>query len=386
MYICRSKNEILNQYQMLDKELIQKLNQVKNLKAAGQPERTWILLNKEILMSQVQPNQKIESLAEKRGEKIYYFQYFNNLFKQSILKPALATVVIVFVLLGYSATVSMAGVSLPGDKLYPVKTAQEKVQLALTFAEEEKVSLQMSFVSRRADELGQLVKNDDEVSKKTAAVKKTAKRISKDVGDVKNKLDKISIAAVAVDDEKIIEVAKEIDTKTLELKQSLVETHNNLSPEVKDDVESAFKEAINTTEETGTSALNVIIKKYENDQTMIDGQDVASRVADRIKDAEVSIVGVTKVIAKAATTTPAITPVINPATTTTTETLLTIQEKPKVAQAVIEQAKDLLDQKDFSSALQKVTETNKIVSTAEENVRVIVSEANSATTTNSNNQ
>ena len=371
---------------MLDKELIQKLNQVKNLKAAGQPERTWILLNKEILMSQVQPNQKIESLAEKRGEKIYYFQYFNNLFKQSILKPALATVVIVFVLLGYSATVSMAGVSLPGDKLYPVKTAQEKVQLALTFAEEEKVSLQMSFVSRRADELGQLVKNDDEVSKKTAAVKKTAKRISKDVGDVKNKLDKISIAAVAVDDEKIIEVAKEIDTKTLELKQSLVETHNNLSPEVKDDVESAFKEAINTTEETGTSALNVIIKKYENDQTMIDGQDVASRVADRIKDAEASIVGVTKVIAKAATTTPAITPVINPATTTTTETLLTIQEKPKVAQAVIEQAKDLLDQKDFSSALQKVTETNKIVSTAEENVRVIVSEANSATTTNSNNQ
>ena len=55
---------------MLDKELIQKLNQVKNLKAAGQPERTWILLNKEILMSQVQPNQKIESLAEKNNSII----------------------------------------------------------------------------------------------------------------------------------------------------------------------------------------------------------------------------------------------------------------------------------------------------------------------------
>ena len=308
------------------KELIQKLNQVKNLTAGGQPDESWVLSNKEVLMSQVQPNQLAESTAKISSDRIYYFEYFNNLFKQNLLKPATAFMVVVFVLLGYSATVTVAGDSLPGDMLYPIKTAREKVQLVLTLKDEAKVSLQMSFVSNRANELQKLAKttNNKEI------VKKTAQQIVKDVKDVKDQLNKISMAAV-----NIVEVAKEVDTKTLEVKQSLTAAHEGLSQDIKNEVSGDLKEAIATTEEAGTSALNVIIKKYESGGVQIDDSELVSRIGDRIKDAEGNITGASQTAKNASTT-----------------------------QTVIEQAKDLLDQKNFSSALEKVTETNQLVNTS----------------------
>ncbi|MEK7072504.1 MAG: DUF5667 domain-containing protein, partial [Patescibacteria group bacterium] len=235
---------------MTHKELVEKLNQVKDLSSGGNPNSVWVTSNKEILMSQIQPNNQNESPVAKSSERIYYFEYFNNLFRQSILKPATAFMIIVFVLLGYSATVSVAGDSLPGDMFYPIKTAREKVQLAFTFEEGEKVMLQMAFVSNRADELQQLVRTTDNTARSKAAVKKTAQQIVKDVKDVKDQLNKISLAAVS-----IIDVAKEVDTKTLEVKQSLTAAHEGLSTEIKNEVSDDLKEAIVTTEETGTSAL-----------------------------------------------------------------------------------------------------------------------------------
>ena len=308
------------------KELIQKLNQVKNLTAGGNPDQSWVLSNKKILMSQVQPNRPADSVTAVNSDRVYYFEYFNNLFKQNVLKPATAFMVIVFVFLGYSATVTVAGDSLPGDMLYPIKTARERVQLFLTLKDEEKVSLQMSFVSRRADELQKLAKTSDNKD----IVKKTAQQIVKDVKDVKDQLNKISMAAV-----NIVEVAKEVDTKTLEVKQSLTAAHEGLSQEIKDEVGGDLKEAIATTEDAGTSALNVIIKKYENGEVNIDDSELASRVGDRIKDAEGNIVGAVQTTQNASTT-----------------------------QTVIAEAKDLLDQKNFYSALEKVTETNQLVNTS----------------------
>lgn len=312
------------------KELAKKLNQVKNLTAGGQPDQAWVLSNKNILMSQIQPHNQSEETTNIRSEKIYYFEYFNDLFRHNVLKPATVFVVVVFVLLGYSATVTVAGDSLPGDIFYPIKTAREKVQLAFTFQEEEKVKLQMTFVSTRADELQKIVKTVDDNDKKKEVVKKAAQQIAKDVKGVKDQLNKINMAAI-----NIVEVAKEIDTKTLEIKQSLAATHENLSTEMKNEVSDDLKAAIATTEETGTSALNVIIKKYESGDVKIDDSEVTARVADRIKDAQGNVDGINQTTANASTT-----------------------------QIVIEQAKDLLDQKNFSLALEKVTETNQIVNTA----------------------
>ncbi|NCN07228.1 hypothetical protein GW933_00900 [Candidatus Falkowbacteria bacterium] len=362
---------------MTNNDLIEKLNQIKDLNSGGKPDSAWIASNRDVMMSQIQPNSQNESTVKELGDGFYYGQYFNNLFRQNFLKPAIATFALVFLMLGYSATLSVANASLPGDTLYPIKTAKERVQLAFTFEEEEKVKLQMTFVSNRADELQQLVKTTSDDNNKNAVVKQTAQQIVKDVATVKDHLNEISASSMTADKNKVIEAAKEIDTKTMVIKQSLVETHSSLNENDKKELEGDLKQAIVTTEETGTSALNVIIKKYESGQSNIDDTDLAARVADRIKDAEINIDGANKVIAKVSTTTTAIlnSTVSITNTSSTTPTLTTIKNQPQEAQVAIEEAKDLLDQKDFSSALDKITETNKIVSTVEENVRVIVSES-----------
>lgn len=362
---------------MTNKELIEKLNQVKDLSSGGQPDQAWIASNRDVMMSQIQPSSQNESTVKELGDGFYYGQYFNNLFKQNLLKPAIATFSLVLLMLGYSATLSVANASLPGDTLYPIKTVKERVQLAFTFEEEEKVKLQMTFVSNRADELQQLVKTASDDNNKNAVVKQTAQQIVKDVATVKDHLNEISASSMTADKNKVIEAAKEIDTKTMVIKQSLVEAHSSLNEESKKELEGALKQAIVTTEEAGTSALNVIIKKFESGETNLNSTEVATRVADRIKDAEVNIEGANKVIAKVSTTTAAIlntvVPVVN--SSSTAPTLTTIKSQPYEAQVVIEEAKDLLDQQNFSSALEKITETNKIVSTVEANVREIVNES-----------
>lgn len=365
---------------MTNKELIAKLNQVRDLNSGGKPDAAWMASNRDVLMSQIQPNSVNESPVKEFGTGFYYGQYFYNLFKQSFLKPALATFSLVLLMLGYSATVSIANASLPGDMFYPIKTTKERVQLAFTFQEEEQVKLEMTFVTNRATELQQLVRATDDNDKRAEAVKKTSQQIVRDIGDVQDHLNKINLAAVDGNKAKVIEVAKEIDTKTLEVKQGLVETHSILSSEAKKDVEIDLKKAISTTEEVGATALNVIIKKFESGESSIDGNEVASRVADRIKDAEGNIVGANKVIENVSTSTTAIltsnAKVLAPKSTSTSPTLITIKDQPEAAKVVITEAKTLLDQKNFSSALEKITETNKIVSTVEENVRVIVDESN----------
>jgi len=76
---------------------------------------------------------------------------FQNIFRRPasawVLKGALALVVVLF----GAATIS-AG-SLPGDLLYPVKLATEKVKFLLTFDSEKKAELRLTFSNRRLEEM-----------------------------------------------------------------------------------------------------------------------------------------------------------------------------------------------------------------------------------------
>jgi len=58
--------------------------------------------------------------------------------------------------LGTAGTVYAAQASLPGDTLYPVKTAAERVQLTLTLNHEQKAFLHLKLVQRRIDEVAGL--------------------------------------------------------------------------------------------------------------------------------------------------------------------------------------------------------------------------------------
>lgn len=371
---------------MLEKELIKNLTKIKNLEAAGRPKDAWVVSAKDILLSQISPIESKTEYSEQSpfGDVSYYSRYFGQLLQQRVLKPVGAFVAVLAVMLSYTAAVSVASASLPGDMLYPVKTAAEQVQLALTLADDKKVQLKMDFVSRRVDELQQLaIKKDETTEVQTKKVTVTVQKISQDIQDVKKDLNKIT-AASASTKASVLTVAKDVDTKTLQVEQGLVQTKEVLSQEVKKEVAPELAKAIAHTEETGASALGVIVENHK--AGTVAETEVVTRVTERIKKTEESIQTIANDVddlvadIKTASTTLVIattTPntvitststiastTITSTTTTTTSTsavLGALSEQPKQAQAIINEAKSLLDQKDFSSALQKIQESKELV-------------------------
>ena len=76
---------------------------------------------------------------------------------------AVALAAVLVILLIGVGTVSASASSLPGDTLYPVKTATEKVQGFFTFGKEAKANFYMKLGQRRLDELKLLVESNRNV-------------------------------------------------------------------------------------------------------------------------------------------------------------------------------------------------------------------------------
>jgi hypothetical protein len=71
-----------------------------------------------------------------------------------------ASVVLVILVAG-GGTVAAASDSLPGETLYPVKLATERVQLAFTFSDVGKAKLHAKFAGRRVEEMARIVERGD---------------------------------------------------------------------------------------------------------------------------------------------------------------------------------------------------------------------------------
>jgi hypothetical protein len=79
-----------------------------------------------------------------------------------VLRPAWVTAIIAVVLLaGASGTVAASGNSLPGEMLYPVKTATEQVRLTFAGSDETKAELYVKFTNERVDEVIRLAERGD---------------------------------------------------------------------------------------------------------------------------------------------------------------------------------------------------------------------------------
>ena len=354
---------------MSNKTLINNLKKIKNLETVGRPEGVWVSANREILLRQINPQSKGVDYQPIQ----YYIEYCRRVLRQQVLRPALMAVVVFGAYFGYSAMSLAAKASLPGETLYPVKVLGEQIQMAATIGDDNKVKLKMDFISRRGDELQQLAKKPDDVKTKSQNISTAVKKITADVQDVQVTIDKMSQTASA---KNIINAAKAVDDKTLKVEKDIVDAHASLDPEVKKDVAKDVKEAIATTEVVGTSALTVLVAKSADQEVKdssqaISDKELTNRVSDRIENSELTLQVAAGEVSKIATATAAtinLSTVVTTASATSSDVTTTtikaavadVTAQPKVGQAVIEQAKNLLEKKDFTSALQKVVESKVI--------------------------
>lgn len=352
----------------MSKTLIKNLKAIKNLESAGRPEAAWVSANREILMRQINPNGKVADYSPTK----YYSQYFSDLMQVKVLRPALMAILVFGAYFGYSALTLTAKASLPGEAMYPIKVLGEKIQLAATFSDEGKVKLKMDFISRRGDELQQIARKEEDPKVKSVKISTTVKQITEDVKDVKTQIDKMAVGASAV---ALINTAKVVDDKTLKVEQDLVDVHTSLPTEVKKEVAKDVKEAIAQTEVTGTQALSAMVNKSSEQQVKdanqaVSDKELTTRVSDRIKNTEIALEAATVEVNKIATGTAAVimdkiavvsgSSTDSITTTTLKDAVNEVSLQPKVAQGVVEEAKSLLDKKDFSSALAKIVESKNI--------------------------
>lgn len=353
----------------MSKSLINNLKAVKNLETIGRPEAAWVLSNREILMSQINPQDK---KIEENSLTKYYYQYFSEMLQFKVLRPALMAVFVFGAYFGYSAITLTAQASLPGEAMYPIKVLGEKLQMATTFGDEGKVKLKMDFISRRGDELQQIARTPEDPMVKSVKISATVKQITEDVKDVKTQIDKMTIDASAAS---LISTAKVVDDKTLKVEKDIVDVHTSLSTEVKKEVAKDVKEAIAQTEVTGTQALSVMVsksgeKEVKDANQAVSDKELVARVGDRIKNMEIAVEAAASEVNKIATGTAAIimdkvtmvssSTSASLTTTTLKDAMQAVSDQPKAAQDAVDEAKNLLDKKDFSSALLKIVEGKNI--------------------------
>ena len=347
-----------NKQSVMSKKLIQQLKQLKNLDLAGTPKDSWIASNREVLMNQIKP-QATSKVSKKSflGDNFYYVRFFSEFFGSRVLRPVGVFCMVVFAFLGYNAVATMATASIPGDALYSVKTAGENMQLSLTFSDDKKVELQLNFLTRRTDELQKIVKQADNSTSKKAKIAQAVKKITSDVNTVKASMAKISMASISPS---AVAVDKKVYDTTIKLGESLTAVHEGLSPDMKQDVAQDMRTALATTDSAGTQMLTMIVKTTEVKGTAVDSNsDVAKMISERIVALEADIKETTEKLNSVATSTP-------DTTTSTVDALkpseiTDMKDRLKKAQTALDEAKILLDKKQFDEALKKIQECKDIM-------------------------
>lgn len=235
------------------------IKEVKNLKSEIKPRPEWVNLSRDILLQKINPeNQYAKSKIGFSG----YVQLFNQVFRQSLLEPAVVMLLVLGVFLGSSLTINAAFYSLPGDGLYSVKIALEKTHVALTTNEEAKVELKIEFAEKRVAELGKIISQPEtnpEVRKRKieAAVKEFKNNVVA-VSDHLNKIKDSNNAVAPEDREKTLRMAVSVSSKAGELAKSVDEKVIGLSEIEKTEVKGIIAEVVQSAEETSVSAQELV--------------------------------------------------------------------------------------------------------------------------------
>lgn len=197
---------------------------IKSRPEAGAVDRAWMNKNKALLMMQVK-NTCASDRAETHVEKMAHagawwgYRLTNQRHWMAAVRPlGIVTLIILVPMSGWVSTVNASLLSVPGDTLYGVKIMSEKVQLSLTSNKKTEIALRTEFAVRRADEVVKLQAKPIADEQTKGHIQKTIKRLEEEIKTVSTELDKL---AQQKDVQDVIEVARNVDTKSGEIVATL---------------------------------------------------------------------------------------------------------------------------------------------------------------------
>jgi hypothetical protein len=125
-----------------------------SVKSELDPRPDYVTASRGRLMAQI----KGAELAKKPSPVISFESILGKIFtRRSALQFAFALLLLVIFIVGTSGVALASRNSLPGEGLYPVKLAQERVRLLLSFSAEKDAQLHAEFAQERLSEIQMLV-------------------------------------------------------------------------------------------------------------------------------------------------------------------------------------------------------------------------------------
>lgn len=235
-----------------------------------------------------------KQLADNKGESI--FEAFKSYFAFHHLAKAVAvaSLVISIVTGGSIFTVSAAKDSLPGDTLYSVKRATEKVQDITTSRPEAKVKLKLNFAKERLDEARKIAKEQAQETDSREKIDQAMVDFQNEIAQAQTYLDEIKDSGDKIDEEILAELsyyepeAKEGGSDEVKLSQEEAEDGNE------EEVELAQAESEEVKDEQGnTIGLEVTEgKKAENGESekadLAQEADKENKAEEVIKEDEIA--------------------------------------------------------------------------------------------------
>lgn len=271
-----------------------------------------------------------------------------GIFSLPVLRPVLAGALVVAVALsGWVTTVNAALGSVPGDVLYSVKRASEKMQVTLATDKKTETRLRAEFTGRRAEEITKIASRQN--GQKSEQVTKTVEALTKEIAIVTSQLE----AMGSEEPNAAAEVAQIVDKNASAAARALEFSNAGLSAKGR----SAVAEAKAAVADAAIAATGVIVETHLAGVSGVSAGAARSTVDDRIRSFEAQIGGAATALEGIASTSTLSAPALAPARAAT-----------QAAQGVIAEARTSLAQDDLAGALLKVKEVRELANAAEQKV------------------
>jgi len=362
--------------------------QLKNLKEI-KPRSEWRDTQRELLLNQI-----TRQITDREPSKaLNYWLLFKSVlptgFVKFIARPAgIVSALAVLIFSSGVFSVSASKGSLPGDILYPVKLTSEKVKVGLAEKGEQKAKLHVEIAEERVREIEKVVQQETSSESKQVKVKIAAEGLKKEMENAKKELDKVK--DIPKSTKTAVNVVKELDEKADAISEKVQAVKTTQTAEVPttvkadDSVKAIVKtlnEATVATDQTGVKAVEVMVEKHAaGDITMTDKEVIkvvekkliktenkVKEVAEKVTKATEAVNEAAKDAAKDVPADPAGSGEAKPDEAKQAEVkaqeqiVVEIKDKPSEAEKILTEAKDLLNQGDLNSVLEKVKQSTAIV-------------------------
>lgn len=268
-----------------------------------------------------------------------------------VARPALTIFAIFGLVLGSGFSVSASERSLPGDALYGLKIAAEKVQVALTFDKKESARIHVELAGKRINEINKIRENTDSDQKKIQKINVAMDKFKEEISTVQNKLENLNNESSA---ETMVEVAKIVDNKAVEYRDDLTRAANDL-PELNDAAQN-ISQGLDLMDKTSDAALTMIVEKHVQGEVVLSGEseeEVYQRVEEKILTTGAKVTAVEGQVSGLALP-------VDPAAT------FVAQQTTDQAKEVLAEARAALDKNDLNIALTKIIESKELAKQAEQ--------------------